>query len=285
MDGNASKKRRFRNDLPLISIITPTKDARIETLIGAIKSVWNQNYQGPIEHIIVGDDVSVEHLMQFTLEAKRHGVSLVCVRAPAPLNRTYPPARMANTRNYGMLVAMGQYISFLDDDNKFESNHLSSLFDKLDREPSLAAAYSWLRIYHPDESPWNSDRVPWMQDPVKASHRYKTLLEHGIVVPGDNIIKGINKEPFPSIDSNCWLFRSHMIRQFPWRTSFTPAEIERGLKEDRALADSLGEGTIKFDGTKQATVRYYVAENGHTRTSEAANLPTPTLTMSANSNS
>ena len=109
---------------PLVSVIIPTYK-RPELLKRAIRSVLLQDYFN-LEVVVIGDncpDLSPfpdRRVRIFNLP-KNHG------------------AGGAAPRNYGINLAAGSWIAYLDDDNMLLFNHLSSLYEEVLKEPTLCA--------------------------------------------------------------------------------------------------------------------------------------------------
>jgi GT2 family glycosyltransferase len=106
----------------LISIIVRTKD-RPKLLKRAIESIGNQTYR-PIEVVIVNDggcDLDVEELRRILAD-----IPLNYIRLEKNTGRAY-------AGNVGIEHATGDYIGFLDDDDEFYPEHVSTLIDLLER--------------------------------------------------------------------------------------------------------------------------------------------------------
>lgn len=117
---------------PLISVIIPTCN-RQELLTKSIKSVEDQDYHN-IYLIVIGDnDEALKYQNRYSDEWRKH-VNL-------PHNHG---AGGAVPRNYGLMLAHGDYIAYLDDDNEWLPNHLSSLYEKLRQEKASFAFSSML---------------------------------------------------------------------------------------------------------------------------------------------
>ncbi|WP_049561025.1 glycosyltransferase family 2 protein [Limnoraphis robusta] len=97
-----------------ISVIIPTYN-RLPMLKEALTSVFSQDYQGNIEVIVV-DDNSQDGTSKFILQ-EYPNIHLISLEQ----NVGCPTAR-----NLGISQAKGQYIAFLDSDDLWETNYLSS---------------------------------------------------------------------------------------------------------------------------------------------------------------
>lgn len=103
-----------------VSVIIPTYN-RLPMLKEALASVFSQDYQGKIEVIVV-DDNSQDGTSEFILKEypEIHLISL-------EKNGGCPAAR-----NVGINQAKGRYIAFIDSDDLWEANYLSSQISALE---------------------------------------------------------------------------------------------------------------------------------------------------------
>lgn len=103
----------------MISVIIPTFNREIET-IAAVKSVLDQSDLSAIIEIIVIDDGSTDGTHQavhdFFESKKKDAPSLRLIKQ---LN-----GGAASARNAGMKIAIGEYIAFLDSDDKWLPNKI-----------------------------------------------------------------------------------------------------------------------------------------------------------------
>lgn len=270
--------------LPLITVVTPTKYGE-ESLIKAITSVQRQDYAGPIEHVIVGDGIDVSRFEIHSKPMAKPPRYVRCVQGPPPPS-DYRMARIANVLNHGVAIGNGVAVSFLGDDNSYEPNHISSLYELIDK--GAEAAYAWRRIYYPDDRPFLEKKAPWVSNPEESKNRFDELVKIGNRIPGDNIAMPHHENNKPEcVDGNLWMIKMPVMRQFQWKTQYTAQEKIRKLSEDRDLTTRLIEAGVRIERTEQPTVRYYLEDSGITRTAgiEAAatatsiNLSTPSVAV------
>lgn len=113
---------------PCVSVIVRTKDRPIQ-LKNALCSISAQDYR-PLEVVVVNDGGC--HLSPLDLQAVFPDISVRLIELDTNLGR----ARAANT---GIRNCSGEYICFLDDDDKLQSHHISALIMYLDgREEKVA---------------------------------------------------------------------------------------------------------------------------------------------------
>ena len=112
-----------------ISVIIPAYNA--EKYIGeAIESVLNQTR--PAKEIIIVDDASTDRTVEIARSYGDHVTVLVNEVNSGP----------GHSRNVGVAHSTGDYLAFLDADDKWMPEHLSVLAGILDAEPKVALATS-----------------------------------------------------------------------------------------------------------------------------------------------
>jgi glycosyltransferase involved in cell wall biosynthesis len=106
-------------DKPLVSIYIPTKN-RPEMLERAINSVLAQTY--PHIEIIVSDDGSTDHTPQFMNE-------LITKHANIKYLRSENSQGACHARNQAILAANGEYVTGLDDDDRFTKDRVKEFVE------------------------------------------------------------------------------------------------------------------------------------------------------------
>lgn len=118
-----------------ITVITPTIGAG--GLARAIASVQAQSY-GRLDHLVVADGPEHEAEIRRAMpENPRHPVHLMVLPYNTGANG-YNGHRIYAAASF---LAQGRYVSFLDEDNAFEPDHIQSLMDLVE-EKGLAWAHS-----------------------------------------------------------------------------------------------------------------------------------------------
>ena len=103
------------DSIPLVSVIIPTYN-RYDHLVHAIKSCLNQTYPN-IEVIVINDASTDPRYLDGSLDRFPRTTII-----HLPINQRIKygtPAAQGMTRQEGLLVARGEWIAFLDDDDWF----------------------------------------------------------------------------------------------------------------------------------------------------------------------
>ena len=118
---------------PTVSVITPTWQRHDLLLSRCVPSVAAQDYPA-VEHVIVSDGPDPD------LRGKLDELPGVRFEELAEHD---PAARWGHwARLHGIAVAKGEYITYLDDDDAYTSDHASVLAGALDSRPDAGFAYS-----------------------------------------------------------------------------------------------------------------------------------------------
>jgi len=97
-----------------VSVIIPTYN-RFNNLLNAIDSVTNQTYKN-IEIIVVNDCSTQKEY--YTFDFKTLGENIYIIHLPKNSRQIFGKvAGGGNARSIGMMIASGEYIAFLDDDD------------------------------------------------------------------------------------------------------------------------------------------------------------------------
>lgn len=135
-------------DRPLVSVITPTWQ-RPELLAATIEHVRAQTYR-PLEHVIISDGVDRETARVAVAALDCAAVADVLVRY-VPLGRNWssflPNSFCAAPMTVGMLLASGDYQTWLADDEVPTPDHVESLVSALEAQDA-DFAYSRVELIH-----------------------------------------------------------------------------------------------------------------------------------------
>ncbi len=116
------------DEWPSVTAIIPTRD-RPEMLRRAVLSVLGQRYEGDVECLVIFD----------RQEPARPDVAVQGNRV-LNIGRNVRTPGLAGTRNSGALIAAGEYLAFLDDDDEWHPDKLLRQMEALRREPGASMA-------------------------------------------------------------------------------------------------------------------------------------------------
>lgn len=170
------------------SVIIPTYN-RAEILPDALQSVLEQTYR-PIELIIVDDGSTDETTSVVNTWQSAHQTDEFQIEYVSQ-NNAGPSA----ARNRGLVHASGEYIQFLDSDDRLHPQKLSVHVQALETAPSCDVIIGDNVLFTPSDGPpdfnaWNADRL--VQD---ADHRTVDALS----LLNGNLVNG--------------LYRYHLLQQ------------------------------------------------------------------------
>lgn len=262
-----------------ITVITLTRQRR-ELLRRAIASVSSQDYPGHIDHLIIIDDCveTLETLRGMEGSSRRRLIPHFESRAPGEfpdgpigLNIVYP--RIAGLLNIGVRMANSHWVAFLDDDNEYETNHLSSLVNCAAQNDCLAV-HSCRGIFHSDGSPYLDSLFPWARDPEEGSRIYELLCSRGVWVRGSNVLKDradprgpapfrnstilTLRDPIFLVDTSVWLLERNLLLKYPVPEIFTEEDLRDNTAPDDKLLELLLENRVCIVTTGLPTLRYYL---------------------------
>ncbi|MBE9228369.1 glycosyltransferase [Phormidium sp. LEGE 05292] len=116
--------------MPIISVVIPVYNGE-KTIKETIDSVLNQSFSY-LELIIINDG-STDKTLEIVSGIKDERVKVY----------SYRNTGLAASRNRGISLAKGEYISFIDADDLWTPDKLESQLQALQENPEAAVAYSW----------------------------------------------------------------------------------------------------------------------------------------------
>lgn len=263
-----------------IGVVTLTRQ-RPDMLRRVMASVYAQDYDGDIEHIIIIDDdpesVAVVESAP-TRPGLRNEVYLVG-RPPSEVNEqgkdrrnVYP--RMARLFNTGVRVSSADWIAFLDDDNEFAPNHLTSLMTCA-RANNSEAVHSGRTMHWADGEPYLEELWHTTSDPSEGARIYNLMCERGVRIRGTNVLLDRadsvrlsgsfhtstviqDEDPVLLVDQSVWLLRRELLLRLPIPETFTDEDHATNTAPDDKLLGTLIRNDIPLFSTGLPTVRYYL---------------------------
>lgn len=238
-----------------VSVITLTRYRPIEVR-RAILSVQCQT-EPVAEHIVLVDgDRRVEESVKEFIDSsgidrcKVHFVS----RTSSDVSG---PARSSALRNIGIHMAENPWIAFLDDDNEWLPNHLSSL-KTLACQSNSPAVYSEVALLTATGEPYLEHRWPWAGAHEEGERKYWDYVEQGVLVPGSNVIHDRPEVRDVPVDTSAWLLDRDLLLSAPFHEKFSIDDARTLTSEDDKLFYSLLERQVPLACTYQPTLLYYL---------------------------
>jgi glycosyltransferase involved in cell wall biosynthesis len=129
---------------PLISVITPTWQRHDLLLTGCLPSVQAQDYPWA-EHVIISDGPD-ENLGDFLASVRKTKHRIRYAELPA---HDPEPHYGWRARLLGLAMAVGEYITYCDDDDVLRPYHCSRMGAALDADPEAGFAVSRMMCHGP----------------------------------------------------------------------------------------------------------------------------------------
>lgn len=242
-----------------VAVLTPTL-GKISNLERSLTSVRNQDYKGTIRHYIIGDHLE-KHLEE---EVKRfcESKNAVFINCTLPVHTSYEPSRISIVRNFGVAHSSEDYIAHLDDDNSFDTNHISSLVELLNKNSECGIAHSWRRMLKADGTGCKLRRYPWVihENEKRAKEVFELLERAGIFEKDSPIIKDriIPNNDLNHIDSSEWMMRREVFEKVQFQEHFTAREMIYQNTEDYTFCRAAVEQGIQFICSEKVTLSYYL---------------------------
>lgn len=154
----------------MVSVIIPAYNAE-RTIQETVDSVLNQSCSN-FELIIVNDG-STDNTLEMVQKIKDPRIKILSFENSGP----------ATSRNRGIDVARGEFISFLDADDLWTSDKLEEQVKSFDKHPEAGVVYSWAAFI--DES---GKFLHAMEPIYYEGNVYKELLVWCFIISGSNVL-------------------------------------------------------------------------------------------------
>lgn len=115
---------------PVLSIIVAAYNAET-TIKQVIDSVYSQNVDTSLYELIIINDGSQDKTGEL-LDTLASAYSDMCL-----VIHHIPNGGVCNARNYGMSIARGEYVTFMDSDDYYGESILSAFFEKYNQHPQI----------------------------------------------------------------------------------------------------------------------------------------------------
>jgi glycosyltransferase involved in cell wall biosynthesis len=121
--------------LPTVNVVIPTRGR--PTLLGeTLTSVLSQDYDGPIEVLVVHDREEADLMLELRSLPDRTVRSIVNTRT----------AGLCGARNTGVLASDGEFVASCDDDDLWHPSKVRLQVERLQSDPTLLAVGAGIRL-------------------------------------------------------------------------------------------------------------------------------------------
>lgn len=252
---------KVRSNADGVSVIILTKN-RHEKLICAINSVLKQDFKNEIEIVLIGDSCdyleNIEYLkLPRNISIKKHNIIL-----DKGIDKNLIVHRVATLRNIAVNLSTENFVCFLDDDNLWEANHISSLMDTI-LVHQCKASYSWRQLFLNNGKPWIPTIWPWIGSDVPQEKLLGIYKELGMLDLKTNILKDkfeaiYDNRDFATIDMGAWLFKKDLFDVIKFKTDYTKEEVNCLVTEDDQLLLDFKKLNFLVHSSQKATLKYYL---------------------------
>ena len=198
-----------------ISIIIPTYNAG-QYIKEALDSVFAQSFQD--FEVIIVDDGSTDDTTQKVKTLSDPRILYVYKENQGP----------AAARNYGLNLARGEYIAFLDVDDLWQPHKLEMHVDLMRSSPLMGMSFSWFQILF--DQPVQRFESPWFSPPQKQILGFVDFLERNWTGHSSSVVlrtqcmkdcQGFDESFYTGEDYYLWL----QIAQRGWGIGFLPEAL------------------------------------------------------------
>jgi hypothetical protein len=152
------------------------------------------------------------------------------------------------------------FVCFLDDDNQWEPDHISSLYDALTSNP-VAASHSWRTVVSVDGILYPLHEFPWARTRRERLRRFSEATRAGLLAPGSAVVKDsvsalVDSREVGMVDMGCWMFPLNVIETLGLETSYDSQDLAQCVGEDDKLLRTLRVNAVSIICTMRPTLRY-----------------------------
>lgn len=244
-----------------IGVIMVT-DGRRPYLHEALRSVFNQRYDGDIDVLVLIDGgIPIERKIRDLPLPSNVSLRFCAIQADDGVFGDAVIERVARLRNIAVSLMDAPMVAFIDDDNLWEANHLDSLFRTL-RNTGARAVHSYRRLIWADGRDAVVSHFPWL--PVDDDrnrdlfeiYRQAGVFQQGSPIVLDSVSIPIDGQDYGMVDMGAWLFQRDLLVSIPFSTHFSQQEQASRVGEDDKLLWAMRKNGVSTSSSGLPTLRY-----------------------------
>ena len=243
----AGSAYRITKPRPSIDVVMVTRGWR-PTLPDALASVAAQDVDADIRVTLFLDSPTG------TITVPDCGITDVRVLGPGHDDRLpdTPWDRIAELRQLAARTCDADYTAFIDDDNLWTTDHLSSLLAETGR--GAVAVHSWRELILPNGDAAAQTRFPWMPVGAEADDIWRKMIGSGSMTPGESVVR--EGTDIGMVDMGEWLIATWLLRLLTFYRPRTAEQLDSRMGEDDILLNQLCRFRVPLACTERASLRY-----------------------------
>lgn len=201
----------MNRSFPSVGVVVPAHDRR-ELLLKTLRAIKAQDYQGPLEILIVYDKKTPDDAMQ----AEFAELEIEWT----PNSRT---PGLVGARNTGVLALATDLIAFCDDDDVWHRRKLSKQVTALTSSPSINVVTCGIRVVYSDHATSRLAGTPWIDHSAFVRSRMAMVHSSTLLFRREFLIDmGMVNEGAPRGQNEDWDLLLRVTRTGPIRNIDEP---------------------------------------------------------------
>jgi dTDP-4-amino-4,6-dideoxygalactose transaminase len=252
------RELRSGGDLPGVTAVVLTR-GRPDKLSEALRSIANQDYAGFLATLVFGDnapyidEVTEPYLAKLPL-------TQLNINGWLAESRQSLFERVTILRNLSLELVKTPLVCFLDDDNVWMPDHVSSLVNVM-RASGVPAVHSWRRLVQEDGSDWIPNDFPWLASGSGSRALFDAYVSYGVFNSGDSVVRDVaslvvGETDLGMVDLGEWIFEKSLLDIVGFDPSFSDVDLARRSGEDDKLLQRLRALGVPTACTAKPTLIY-----------------------------
>lgn len=243
---------------PSVTVVVLTR-GRPERLAEALGSIAKQDYEGFLGVLVFGDNATYVSEVSDTFSTKFPLTKVMIDGWLEEANKS-PFKRVPVLRNISLHLVETQLVCFLDDDNLWESNHVSSVVATM-TATGVPAAHSWRRLAYVDGCDWVPNDFPWLPPGLESNALYQIYLDAGVFARDDPCVRDVaslmvGDRDLGMVDMGEWIFEKFLLDLVSFDQIYSETDVAMRVTEDDKLLQRFRSLGIPIACTSEPTLVY-----------------------------